>query len=156
MNKLLLLLAKGFGLGLSPVAPGTMGALLGIPLAYAVALLSTGWEIAVCAVLSVIAVPICEIGERELGRKDDRRIVADEYLTFPICLIGLPWREHLWLLGVAFVISRISDIIKPPPARQSQALAGGLGIVADDVLACLYTLAANHLVWWAIQSMRNA
>ncbi len=152
------LLATGFGLGLSPVAPGTMGSLLGIPLAAAVLPLlyvpyGWVWQSLIAAVLCVVAIPICDRAERAFGTKDDHRIVADEYLTFPLCLIGIPWHEHLSLLAVAFVVSRVNDIIKPPPARQLQCLKGGLGIVIDDVFASLYTLAVMHAAWWALVSM---
>jgi phosphatidylglycerophosphatase A len=51
---------------------------------------------------------------------------------------------------VAFVLSRINDIIKPPPARQLQSIRGGLGIVIDDVFASLYTLAMNHALVYAM------
>ena len=54
--------------------------------------------------------------------------------------LGLPWTEHLWLLGLAFVMHRILDIFKPPPANWSQNLGGGLGIAADDIIASLYAL----------------
>lgn len=146
-------LATGFGLGLSPVASGTVGTLLGVPLAFALAHLSLGAQAAAAAALAVVALPICGAGERFYGTKDDGRIVADEYLTFPLCVLGLPWLAHPWLLGAAFVVNRALDIVKPPPARQAQALPGGYGIVADDILSSLYALAVNHAIWWAAQRL---
>jgi phosphatidylglycerophosphatase A len=102
--------------------------------------------------LAAAAVPLCDQAERHFGVKDDHRIVADEYLTFPLCLVGLPWREHLWILAVAFVVNRALDVVKPPPARQAQELAGGLGIVMDDFVTCLYALALNHaLCAWLVR-----
>ena len=154
-DRVAMILATGFGLGRSPVAPGTFGALLGIPLAALLLPLLNiphGWivQALVCAVFCVVAVPICDRAERVLGTKDDHSIVADEYLTLPLCLIGLPWMTDLWILPVAFVLSRINDIIKPPPARQLQSIRGGLGIVIDDVFASLYTLAMNHALVYAM------
>ncbi|MBA4386433.1 MAG: phosphatidylglycerophosphatase A [Verrucomicrobia bacterium] len=148
MNRLLVWLATGFGLGLSPFASGTVGSIPGLALAALISPLAWGWQAAVCAVLTILAVPICGAGEDRYGRKDDGRIVADEYMTFPICLIGLPWVLNIWLLPVAFVVNRVMDIIKPPPARQSQALRGGLGIVMDDFLSSLYALGLNHGIWY--------
>lgn len=150
MRRVTLLLATGLGLGLSPVASGTAGALLGVPLAFAMG--SLGWvaQAVICACLVCVAVPLCSAGEEYLGRKDDGRIVADEYLTFPICLIGLPCVQYLWLLGMAFVVNRLMDILKPPPARQAQDLQGGLGIVIDDTISSLYALGINHALFWVV------
>ena len=147
-HRLCLLLATGFNLGRIPIASGTFGSLLGIPIVLAFALipLHWAWQVPVCAALVACAVPVCDVAERILGKKDDGRIVADEYLTFPICMIGLPWPEHLWLLPVAFVVCRAMDIVKPFPAHRLQRLRGGLGITIDDVIASLYALGIN----WAI------
>ena len=142
----ILLLAIGLGTGLLP-ASGTAGALLGVPLTLALPWLglSSAWSRAVaCLVLSLAAVPLCEIAERHYGRKDDGRIVADEYLTFPIVMLGLPHAPVVFM--VAFLTSRFFDIVKPPPARQLQEVRGGLGIVADDVVACLFSLLTNHAI----------
>lgn len=147
-RKAALVLATGFGLGLCPVASGTAGTLPGILLLLMLGPLWQGpviWQAAVAAGLCLTAIPICAYAERHFGRKDDRRIVADEYLTFPVCLLGLPLVP--WLLAVAFLTSRALDVLKPPPARQLQALPGGLGIVADDLVSNLYSLAANHLIY---------
>lgn len=147
-KKIVLALATGFGLGFCPVASGTAGALPGVLLLAALGPLWRGpalWQAGAAAVLALIAIPICGVAERHFGRKDDRRIVADEYLTFPICMIGLPLVP--WMLAAAFLASRALDVLKPFPARRLQALPGGLGIVADDVASNLYCLALNHLVY---------
>lgn len=141
-----MLLATGFGVGLSPMASGTIGSLLGIPIAMSIHHLNWTCQAGICVLLVLVAVPLCNVAEKHYGIKDDGRIVADEYLTFPICLIGIPWVEHLWLLPVAFVVSRVLDIIKPFPARRSQAFAGGAGIVMDDLISNLYTLALNYVI----------
>ena len=142
------IVATGFGLGLSPVASGTFGALLGIPLAMALFSWQTNVlvQVVICAVLAVVSVPICDKAEKALGgKKDDGRIVADEYLTVPITLIGLPL--HPVMLVVAFLTHRILDIIKPPPARGLQRLPGGLGITIDDVISSIYALGFNWLIY---------
>lgn len=81
-------------------------------------------------------------GERQFGVKDDLRIVADEYLTFPLRMIGLLATAGALLL--AFLTHRLCDILKPPPARSLQRLPGGWGIVLDDVIASVYALALNY------------
>lgn len=146
VKKIGLRLATGFGLGLCPVAPGTVGSLLGVLLAGACLSLDPGWQVALAVLFCVAAVPVCHSAEQALGKKDDGRIVADEYATFPLCLLGVPWAEAPWLLLVAFLLNRGLDVIKPPPAMQLQKLSGGLGIVADDVASSLYTLAVMHLI----------
>ena len=153
MRRLAVLLATGFGLGLSPVASGTVGCLLGVGIAAVLLPLSLLAQIGLAVVLTLAAIPICDVAEKHFGKKDDGRIVADEYLTFPICVLGLPWVDHPWLLAVAFVVNRVLDILKPAPARQAQALKGGLGIVMDDAISSLYALAINHAVWLIARCM---
>ena len=150
MKKLIILVANGFGTGLSPFASGTTGTLPGILIAYALTRVAWPWQVAICLAMTVIAIPICDAAEKIYGKKDDGRVVADEYLTFPICLIGLPWVDNLWILGVAFVVCRILDIWKPFPARQAQNLKGGLGIVVDDFISTSYALGVNYLLVYLV------
>lgn len=145
IRRLALTLATGFGLGLSPVASGTAGTLPGLLIVFAIWPYGLAWQIAAAVILPLLAVPVCEIAERHFGEKDDGRIVADEYLTFPIAMVGLPLSP--WVVAMAFVSARAFDVIKPPPARKLQDLHGGLGIVIDDVLASLYSLVANHVAY---------
>lgn len=157
LDRFTLLVATWFGLGYAPIASGTFGALPGALLAYAVAYVSlhsglaplwqVAWQVVFALVLSGLAIPVCDAAERLLGKKDDGRIVADETLTFPVCTLGLPLVAAPWMLAVAFVVNRVCDIVKPPPARRLQDLHGGLGIVIDDFIACLYALAINWGIW---------
>ena len=148
VKKLVVFVATGLGLGLSPVAPGTVGTLLGVVILFAMGSLSLGWQIILSAGMAIIAMPICGMAEDYYGKKDDGRIVADEYFTFPICMLGLPWATHPWLLVGGFFVNRLLDIIKPPPAYQAQNLVGGIGIVMDDVISSLYALGINHAIWY--------
>ncbi len=144
INKLCVWIALGFGLGRSPIAPGTVGTLLGIPLAWGISRLpGLFWQVPAALLLALVCIPITTVAEKALGgEKDDGRIVADEYLTFPICLLGLPWTEsgQAWLLPAAFALNRAFDIIKPFPAYRLQALKGGVGITIDDLIASCYAL----------------
>ncbi len=149
-QKLAVFVATGFGIGLiAPIAPGTLGSLPGIVLALGVTRQPLMLQLLTCIGLTLLAVPFCDIAEKVLGKKDDGRICADEWMLFPICTLGLPLASHLWLLPFCFVVTRICDIIKPPPARSLQNLHGGVGIVIDDVFASLYALAINHLCFQA-------
>ncbi len=155
MQKFFAFVASGFGLGRSPFAPGTVGTLLGLPIVWFV---NTRWGVpgqVVAAVLQVlVAVPLCQAAENEFKTKDPKPCVADEYLTFSLCLIGLPVLGQpggLVMMGMAFLTHRFFDIAKIWPAHDLQRLKGGLGIVIDDVFASLYALAVNHLAWLLVQ-----
>ena len=150
-------IATGFGLGYSPWASGTFGTLPGLVLAGALHRLEMrlAWgllgSVGIATALVLLAIPICHAAEQRFGKKDDGRIVADEFMTFPLCILGLPWPEHPWLLALAFVSHRFFDIVKPPPAYRIQNVGGGAGIVLDDAVSSLYALAFNHGVWWLWQ-----
>lgn len=145
--------ASGLGLGYSPFAPGTVGSLWGIVIVWglhALCLSLTGYIVA-CALLTLLAIPICHVADHVYVKKDDGRIVADEFLTFPTCMIGLPFgADYWWLLVIAFCSNRFFDILKFPPARQLEFLPGGAGITLDDAVASLYSLAANWAAFWLI------
>jgi len=148
MNRFCLFVASGFGLGLiAPVAPGTVGSLPGVALAYATTALPLWLQLPVCLGFTLLAIPFCDVAEKLLGIKDDGRITADEWMLYPIALIGipvasLPW----WSMIVFFLVIRAVDIIKPWPCRGLQSIPGGRGIVIDDFFANLYSLGIN----WAI------
>lgn len=146
MNKLIKWVAVGFGFGLSPVMPGTVGTLWGILIFWLMAGLSLPVQVVVCVGLTLVAVPLCAKAEPLIGKgKDPGCIVADEYLTLPIVYLGLPFTP--WVVLAGFVFHRIFDITKPPPIKQLQSLKGGVGIVIDDFLAALIALACNHLLF---------
>lgn len=151
MRRLCVFVASGFGLGLvAPFAPGTFGSLPGVALAYAVCALPLWLQVVACLVLAFAAIPLCDVAERALGIKDDGRITADEWMLYPIALVGIPLASlPWWSMAVFFCVVRFVDIVKPWPARQLQSLQGGLGIVADDFFANLYSLAVN----WAVVLM---
>lgn len=151
-DRICLFVASGFGLGLvAPFAPGTFGSLPGVALAYLTTYMPTWLQIPVCTALALAAIPVCDAAERMLGIKDDGRITADEWMLFPIALIGiplpiLPW----WSMVVFFSVVRFIDIVKPPPARGLQSIPGGRGIVVDDFVANIYSLAVNWLICYLV------
>ncbi len=130
-------MASVFGAGYSPVASGTAGSLVTavaiwlLPLT----LLRTAVALAVVTLLGIWAGGRVE---RVLGRKDPGVIVIDEVAGMLLSVIGLP--RSLPVLITAFLLFRLFDIWKPFPARESQALTGGMGVMVDDLIAGLYTL----------------
>ncbi len=133
-------LATGFGSGCLPYAPGTWGTVVGIGYAWAVSLLPWQWQLGIIAAGVLFAVWLSGIAEKLYQRKDAQEIVLDEIAAFPLAAF-FAWGVEKWtplLVGAAFVIFRIADILKPFPAKQSQQLHGGWGIVMDDVIAAIY------------------
>lgn len=146
LETLNLWLATGFGLGLAPIAPGTFGSLLGIPLAWWLLGRPLGQQGAIMAVLVALAVPVCHYAALQLGEGDPGRIVADEYVAFPLAVIGLKAARHPLVMALAFVIFRFFDALKPPPIHLTEYVQGGVGIVLDDVVAALATWVVIALV----------
>lgn len=145
-----ILLATAFGTTfVVPFAPGTFGSWPGILVAMVMCGLSWPVQIVLCAVFAIAAIPVCHVANRILGGHDDGRISADEWMLYPIAVIGLPLLSHWWLLPVTFLVIRICDIIKPPPARYfDRTVKGGFGIVIDDFTSQLYALGINWLIFW--------
>ena len=135
-EKIIKLLAAGFGSGLTPFAPGTIGTLVGIPICLVCLPLTWPLRFLVVVVLSALAIFISGRAEMIYQKKDDQRIVIDEIAGFqvamlPVAITGL----HLC---VAFVLFRIFDIWKPFLIRNLQQLPGGWGVVIDDVAVGIY------------------
>ncbi len=150
VRRLVTFFATGFGLGYSPIASGTVGSLWGLVIVWGMTHLNMpAWLYAFsCLVLILLAIPVCTIAEGSFGGKDDGRIVADEFMCFPVCMMGLPFSlEYAWLTVVAFGTFRFFDIVKIPPARQCERLPGGAGIVLDDAVAAVYSLITNWMVY---------
>jgi phosphatidylglycerophosphatase A len=133
-------IAFGFGAGLAPIAPGTFGTLVAIPLAYL--LRYALGDVAYLALLPLwfaLGVWACGRTGRELGVHDYGGIVWDEVVAFMLVLFFVP---ATWLAqAAAFLLFRFFDIVKPPPIRQVDAhCPGGFGVMADDILAAFYAL----------------
>jgi phosphatidylglycerophosphatase A len=130
-------LALGFGSGLSPKAPGTVGTLVAFPLYWLLAANSFYWVW--IAVFLAIGVWACEVTGRNLGVHDHGGMVWDEIAAF---LIILPFAPAGWLGAIlAFALFRLFDIWKPFPIGWLDArVPGGFGVMLDDVLAAVYAI----------------
>ncbi len=146
----LMTLATGLGLGLSPWASGTLGSLLGLPLAWWLLGRTRRMQIVVTLALLLAAVPVCHLAEQALGDKDDGRIVLDEIVAFPVAVVGQAAARQPLALASAFVVYRVFDATKPPPVSLVEAMPGGVGIVLDDVIAAAMTwlVMAGGLMLW--------
>lgn len=143
-------LATGLGMGLSPWASGTVGSLLGLPLAWWLLGRTRRRQLAVVAALLLAAMPICHLAAEELGLKDDGRIVLDEIVAFPVAVLGQSAARHPAALAGAFVVFRVFDVSKPLPVSLAEAVPGGAGIVLDDSVAAAMTwpVVAGGLFLW--------
>jgi len=145
MNRFFLFMATGFGVGYSPIAPGTLGTLVAIPVYY---FLSENpsplYEITLIGFF-FLSVWISENAEIFFRKKDDRRIVIDEMMGFLITMLWVPKTTCFIIVG--FFLFRLFDILKPFPIRRlERGLKGGFGVVLDDVIAGVYANIILHLV----------
>lgn len=133
-------IALGFGTGLAPVAPGTIGTLLAFPL-YAVLerWLDPAGILALLPVLFALGVWACGRTGRALGAADHSGMNWDEVVAFLLVLVFTP--PDLAWQAAAFCAFRLFDIAKPPPIRLvDRKVKGGFGVMLDDLLAAFYTL----------------
>ena len=135
-NQLIKMLATGFGAGLSPVAPGTAGTLVGVLICLLCCPMPWVFRLLFVIAISILSIYVAGQAETLYGKTDDQRIVIDEIAglqvtMLPVAITGL----HLLL---AFVLFRIFDIWKPFPVNRLQNLPGGWGVVADDLGAGVY------------------
>jgi phosphatidylglycerophosphatase A len=126
-------------------APGTNGSLLGLAL-YTVLFhqLGLAGQVILALLLAGFAVLICDEGERRLNKRDPGEIILDEVVAVPLCFIGLQgWMAQtggVWIYMLAgFVLFRLFDILKPFGIGRLQRVAGGAGVVLDDIAAALAT-----------------
>lgn len=131
-------LASAFGAGFSPLAPGTAGTLAALPLAWALNLAPLWLRLALIVAMLPASAWVCGAAAHQDGEKDPSWIVLDEVLGFLVSTVFVSANLTAYL--AAFLLFRLFDIIKPPPAGDiDRRLPGGWGILLDDVFAGLYT-----------------
>jgi phosphatidylglycerophosphatase A len=135
VKRLHLALASVFGAGYFPIASGTF--------ASALALIPWFWLRDRPWLYAAVTLGACVLGvwtateaEYILQEKDSHKIVIDEVAGMWIAAAYLP--RHWFNPVAAFVLFRIFDVWKPFPARQSQVLPGGWGVMIDDVIVAVY------------------
>ncbi len=144
VDRVAVAIATGAGVGFAPVAPGTFGTALAVPIAWSVSSLPQWGYLALCAGVTLVAVWAAGRANHVFGEHDAGRIVIDEVAGF-LCTMVPVSRGDWRLLAAGFVLFRLADIGKPPPARWiDRKLEGGLGVVLDDVVAGVW---AAVLLW---------
>lgn len=140
MTQLALIVATWFGCGYFPWGPGTIGSLAAVLLAAALPFSHQSSRPMLLLLVLIFLVPgIWAAGrtERFLQKEDPGIVVVDEVLGQWLTLAGAAVVNWRTLLG-GLVLFRLFDIWKPWPVRRLESLPGGVGIVADDLMAGVY------------------
>jgi len=146
MRNIRLLIATFFGIGRSPLAPGTCASLATMLLVY---FIGPYWraplyiQLIVIALVFVVGIPASGEAEKHFNKKDPGSCVIDEVAGQMVALLLVPHQISLYIAG--FFLFRFFDILKPFPIRRLEKIPGGMGIMADDILAALYALALLQL-----------
>ena len=154
MDKVLMAIASGLGLGYLPIAPGTWGTLLAFPIQLLLLQLNLTPLAHALTLFGLFFLGVGAAGSAEkiLDRADPGLVVIDEVVGMLIGLIAVPFTLPAWVL--AFFVFRFFDILKPYPIRLiDQRCHGGVGIMLDDVLAGVYTLGVMHLALWLFPAL---
>jgi phosphatidylglycerophosphatase A len=136
MRRIGVFVATAAGAGYFPFAPGTVGSAIGA----AIYLLDRHWfanaQLMLIAVTAVVGTWSAHVAEAHFGREDPGQVVIDEVAGQLITLFA----TGAGVIGtvIGFLIFRVLDIVKPWPARQFERFPGGVGIMADDVMAGIY------------------
>ena len=147
-GRLALALASAGYSGFFPIAPGTVGSAVGM-VVWAVARASGAGvlsELVLAALLLGIGAWAATLAEGELGTTDPGPVVIDEVMGMCVTMIAAPFSWSAALAG--FLLFRVFDIVKPPPARQLERAHGGWGIMLDDLAAGAYAWAVLAGLLW--------
>ncbi len=144
------LIATSFGVGFSPVAPGTMGALVAILIWYILTLCmdycTLQWTLTgLIVVFTILGTWSASVSECYWG-EDPSKVVMDETVGEWIALLAVPVDWHWGFPVAAFLLFRFFDIVKPLGVRSMEKLKGGYGIMADDILSGIYAAAIMLIV----------
>jgi phosphatidylglycerophosphatase A len=150
MRFVALALATSAGVGYIPFAPGTFGSLAGL-LVWSLVPATVSFQLALITAIFIVGSWSGSVAERHFASTDPGPVVIDEVLGMLVTLFLNPVGGVGAFLG--FLLFRLSDIVKPFPANRLEQLHGGIGVMADDLMAAIYAnlalrviLAASNLV----------
>ena len=148
-------IAFGLGSGLSPVAPGTIGTLVAIPLYLLLTPLSLGQYSLFLIAFTLFSIYIAGKSAKLLGIHDHGGIVIDEICGYLVTMLFMP-PDWLWII-LGFLFFRLFDIVKPwPISSLDRRVSGGLGIVLDDLMAGIYALLSLELIGWLVKQFSSS
>lgn len=144
MKTVIKMVSSGLYVGYSPITPGTLGSIWGL-LIYLQLYQYPSLYIFTVLLLFILGFLISERAEEIFGKKDSRKIVIDEIAS--MCLAYLFIKPDRFMITAGFILFRLFDVIKPPPARRMQILSGSAGVMMDDVVAAIYTIATLFILY---------
>jgi phosphatidylglycerophosphatase A len=148
-----LVIATSLGAGYAPLAPGTFGSAAGLLLW--LVLPQVLWvQVVTIVVVCVVGAWSGSVAEQHFNRRDPGQVVVDEVAGMMVTLLLNPVARFGWLVA-AFLLFRAADIVKPFPVNRLERLPGGIGIMADDVMAGVYANLALRLSIWAFRSISS-
>jgi phosphatidylglycerophosphatase A len=152
-KRLAVLLATVSYVGHFPIAPGTAGSAAALPLFFLLRMTgSPAVEVIVILVLLAAGCWAGSVAETHYARTDPGYVVLDEVVGMLVTLLFVPVSFTGAIVG--FLLFRLFDIVKPFPARQCERLHGGVGIMADDVVAGIYGNLALRAILYLLPSLR--
>lgn len=136
MRRLIKIATSFFYLGHSPFMPGTLGSLAGLLIYFVV---KDKFPIYAFSLLFlfILGTIFSSEAERIYKRKDTQTIVIDEACGMMLSMFLIPY--NFWIMWLGFLLFRLFDILKPPPARAIEKFAGAFGVMFDDIIAAIYT-----------------
>jgi len=144
------LVSTFFFTGYLPWAPGSWGSLATVLLAYFLLPQSIAIQIVIVSIVFLVGVYVSKRAEEIYGQ-DGGPIVIDETAGMLVTLIAVPQNPIYY--AIAFLAFRFFDIVKPFPARRSERIPLGWGVMADDIIAGIYGLAVMHLIVFLYQNL---
>lgn len=142
------ILAFGFGAGFSPIAPGTMGTLIAVPIFLLLGSISQVLYIIFVCICFIMGCWACGLTSKALSVHDHPGIVFDEIVGYLVTMALVPVTWYWVVIG--FLLFRLFDIWKPWPIfLLDQRISGGFGIMLDDLVAGIYGLLSLHILIWS-------
>jgi len=136
-DRAVLFLATGFFVGTVPFAPGTFGSLIGLPVCFLISGLNIFLSVTGTLLFIFFAIWVAAAAAKILKKEDPAEIVIDEIAGLIVTFVGIPFTLKTAMAG--FILFRTFDILKPFPIRTiEKKVAGGSGVVLDDVMAGIY------------------
>lgn len=135
----------GFGSGLSPKAPGTLGTIAAFPLYWLLSETAPWLYIGITIGLFLLGIHICAMTEKKIGIQDHSGIVWDEVVGFLVSMTLVPPSSSALIVG--FLAFRFFDVLKPWPIRWfDRKVHGGFGIMLDDLIAGIMACGVTHFI----------
>ena len=144
MKTVIKLIASGLYVGYSPFIQGTLGSFLGV-LIYLQLQQFPGIYFFAVMLLYLLGFLVSGRAEEIFGKKDSRRITIDEIAS--MCAVYLFIKPTPFMIIAGFVLFRIFDIIKPPPAKRAERFIGSAGVMLDDIVAAIYTIIVLSIIY---------